>query len=98
VEDAAALELATFADPEMAEELGLELVEPGTVERGAGLRGRPRVEAALDPLGVGIERRVEAAFRRLHLPQHPFADADGDIAVAVVAELEVGAQVAAREQ
>ena len=32
---------------------------------------RPHVELALDALGVGIERRVEAALGTAHLPQRP---------------------------
>ena len=58
----------------------------------------PDVELALDPLGVGVERRAEAALRPAHLAQRPVERLDADLGKALLARHLPGVQVGAGQE
>ena len=93
VEDASPLEVARLGDPVVVDRLLRRLAQ-----HGADLLRRPDVEAALLALGVGVERRVEAALRPAHLAQRPVERLLADAAVALVPERLPAVQVGAGEQ
>ncbi len=93
MENVAALEVARLGDPVV----GDDRIGAGA-QHLADLLRRPDVEAALLALGVGVERRVEAALRPPHLAQRPVERLVADPAVALVAEDLPAVQVGAGEQ
>ena len=67
-------------------------------ERSRSSATRPHVEAPLDALGVGVERRVEAALGPAHLAQRPVERVAADLPQARLAGELQAVQVGAREQ
>ena len=102
VEDVGALEVAALADAVVGDHLlGARQRLAAGIGRRQDLadRGRrPDVEAPLDPLRVGVERRVEAALGPAHLAQHPVERLLAGAPVAPVAEPLPAVQVGAGEQ
>ena len=93
--DVAPLEVAAVGRPEPGDRLvGVGL--PG--ESLAHLLDRPDVELALDPLGVGVERRAEAALGPAHLGERPVERLAGHRPEQRLARDLPAVQVGAREQ
>src|SRR5207302_3307254 len=86
----AMLEVAALGRPEVSDR---RVVQLGP-ERLAQLLDRPNVELALLALGVGVERRAEAALRPPHLAQRPVerlgADLDQPVLARDLPAVEVG--------
>src|SRR5204862_2673436 len=78
--------------------------EPGDRDIGVGaeelaqLAQRPYVEASLDPLGVGVERGVEAALGPAHLALCPAERVAADVEQPLILCGLPPVQVGAREQ
>ena len=98
VEDVSPLEVARLGDAEVGDRIVGELAQVGGGERVADLVRGPEVEAALLALGVGVERRVEAALRPAHLAQRPVERVGADPAPALVPQRLPAVQVGAGQQ
>ena len=86
VEDVLALEVAPRRSrPSRRPDRPPPPARPAAPEDFAQLVLGPDVEEALLALGVGVERRVEAALRTAHLAQHPVERALAGLAPALVA-------------
>ena len=91
----AMLEVPALAGAEVGDR---RIAQVRVVERGADLRHRPRVELALDALGVRVERGAEAALGAAHLAQRPVERLAADLAHPLLARHLPAVQVRPGQQ